>query len=431
MRRWILLIYLMAVFLLQVRAQESVFTDSYLQSLIQEALEANSDLRIASLNMEQAKAQLRSAKLNYLPGFTLAANGSLSKPQDSPATKTYSLPVQMEWELSLGMGQKAERKIAKAQWLSQKEALHYQQIQLVADVANAYYTLIMQDRQIEITKENIRLQENCLEAIRSYWEIGKMNELAVKQQEASLQETSASLLELELSRSQVETALNLLLNRPAGMSSQEGQGAIERASWNQVRSVNLDPTQQVPLEKLRQRPDVLRCEYDLMAACGQLKAAQAQFYPTLRITADGGWTNNLGEIVNPGKLLLNLISGLTQPIFARGTLKARKEVAQAQLKQSEIAFEKALITAGGEVKDALDQASTSMRKQPIRQMQVEACRQAYQNCRDLLEHSQTVTYLDVLSAESSLLMAELQQTADFLEQQQALINLYKALCPED
>lgn len=421
MKRLIIILLACVLAPLSALAQASIFTDTCLKPLIEEALANNPDVRIAALNIEQSEATLKSAKLNYLPSFAFSPSGTLTKVQGEKLTKAYSLPLTMEWEFSLGGRQKGERQIAQANWMQTQEQLHYQQVLLIASVANAYYTLVALDRQHHITLQSITNQENSLSAIRAFREVGKMDELAVNQADAALQATKASLADLQLQRSKVETALSLLLNRETNV--------IQRSAWDKVQVPCIDPSQSIELTRLSSRPDVRSAEYELAAACGNVKVAKSAFYPTLRITADGSWTNNLGDIINPGKLLLNLIGSLTQPIFARGTIKAQKKIADAQREQAEIAFEKALLTAGGEVKDALAESNAALQKQPIRQQQVDAAEHAYQNCKDLLQYSQSVTYLDVLTAQSSLLSAQLHQSADWLEQQQALINLYKAICP--
>lgn len=413
---------------------DTLFKDSHLRALVEEALQNNTDLRIASLNITQAEALMRSAKLTYLPAFALSLSGTLSKMQGGSVSKSYNLPLTMEWELSLGGRQKGEKQLARANWMQAQQQVKYQQVLLTADVCNAYYTLIMLDRQYALTEQSIRNQESSLTVIRAFREVGRMDELAVNQADAALQGTKASLIELDLQRRKVETSLLLLLGREVIASDKNGTAQeivqlLPRSAWNEAVLLGIDPMQSIDLQSLASRPDVQGAAAELAAACGNVRVAQSAFYPTLRISADGGWTNNLGEAVDPAKLLLNMIGSLTQPLFARGTLKAQKKVAVAQREQAEINFERALLTAGGEVKDALDECSAARRKQQSRQQQVASSQRAWQNSQDLLQYSQSVTYLDVLTAEGSYLSSQLQESADWLEQQQALINLYKALCP--
>ena len=423
MSRKTIIIFLLSISSLVSHAQEDIFIDTKLKALIAEAVENNSDFLSAGLNVGQAEAMLQATKLTYLPSFAFDPSANANNPLGGASSRSYSLPLSMQWELSLGGKEQGEKQVAQAQFVQAVEQLRYVKVQLAVSVTNAYYTLVMLDRQKAITQESIINQEATLQAIQAMKDAGRMDEIAVNQADSRLQATYISLTELELQISKVETALSLLLNRQAG--------TVERSSWQEVQPLRFDYTEPIELHRLSQRPDVLIAEQSLVMTCGNLTIAKADFYPTLRISVDGGWSDYLGAAVDPGKVISNLIGSLTQPLFQRKKLKARKKVAELQLQQAQIAFEKALLTAGGEVKDALDECRNANRKLPLRNKQVEAAETAYKNSMLMLRYSQTLTYIDVLTAQDALLTARLQQSADFLEYQQALINLYKALCLEN
>lgn len=403
----------------QPAAWREVFTDPTLQTLIAEALENNSDVRTAELNVEQASALLSTARLSYLPTLALAPSGTLQKIGSQSWTKAYSLPATMAWEVNLRGRQSAQKRMARAQWMQSESLLTYTRLQLIASTANAYYTLLMLDRQVCITRQSVANQADLLDVMRTLKEVGQQNEAAVNQTEASYQSTLASLSDLELQVEKVESSLSLLLNRQPA--------PIERASWDAALGVILDDEQPVSLEALSARPDVRSAEYELRAALSNVTVARSAFYPTFSLSASAGWTNNLGQIINPAELLLQAIGSLTQPLFARGANRANLKVAKAQREQAEIAFEKALLTAGAEVKDALAECRTARQKDEARRLQVEASQKAYDNSVELMRHSSS-TYLEVLTAQSAHLAAQLQQTADWMELQQGRISLYKALC---
>lgn len=403
------------------KAQVPFTADSCLIKLIDEALEKNTDVRTARLTIVQTESILKNARLAYLPSFAFAPSYSLTKAQGNPVEKSYALPITMDWEINLGGRQRYEKQIAKAKCEEANQMLDYLRIQVVASIANAYYTLVMLDQQIAITQQSLENQENSLATIRAFKEIGKASELAINQTESNYLNTKASLKELKIQRYKTETAILLLLNRK--------NGPISRSTWNAVRSFEMN-VDSIPLSQLSSRPDVKAAEMQLVVACGNESVANASFYPTLRISADAGWTNNIGEIVDPAKLLLKLICSLTQPIFNNGVLKSQKEIAIAQRKQAELAFEKTLLVAGKEIENALFEKSILKQKLPLRKKQVEVSKQAYENCKLLQNYSQSVTYIDVLLAQESYLNAQLQETADWLMMQQASINLYKALCPQ-
>lgn len=407
----------------QAQSQQH-FPDPLLQGYIAEALEHNSDLLTARLALEQSETMLRQARLSYLPNVSLAPSLNYSNNREnSPSANrlTYELPLTMSWELNFGGKLHHQKEMAEAVLLKDSVLLRYVQIQLTADVANTYYTLVMLDRQRAVTQEGIRNQEESLRVLRALKEVGQQNETAVSQAEASYQAVVASLPTLEAQIRKTETALCLLLGRQPD--------SLARSSWEEAVQFSIFNFQfSIPLEVLSARPDVLAAEYQLRAAFSNVGVARAEFYPTLSISGSAGWTSD-GVTVNPAQILINAIASLTQPLFAQGRLKANLKVAQAQQQQAQIAFEKALLTAGGEVRDALADCQACQRREEARALQVAASRKAYENSCEQM-HYAGATYLEVLVAQSTWLDAQLQQTADWLEKQQSYINLYKATCPE-
>jgi NodT family efflux transporter outer membrane factor (OMF) lipoprotein len=403
-----------------MRPWQEIFVDEPLQALISAALDSNADVRTMQLNVEQAAIQMRVAKLSYLPSFVLSPSATVTKANGVPVSTSYELPLTMSWELNLGGQVEAQKAATKYQWMNIQEQLNYTRLQLVAAVANTYYTLIMLDEQLRLSEQSVQLQRETLETIIAMKEVGRMNELAVNQAETELQATAASLSDLRLQREKTERALNLLLSRTP-------QNVL-CSNYTDVKDINMDADAPVSLEALAMRPDVRSAEYQLRASFSNTKVARSQFYPSLKLTASGSWTNNIGEIINPAKLLLNLIGGLTQPLFQMGQIKAGFEMAKSQQEQAQIAFEQALLQAGSEVANAMSECHTAQQKLLVHEAQVEASRKAVENSRELMRYSSSVTYLEVLTAQSSWLNAQLQQTADWLELQQGKINLYKALC---
>lgn len=422
MKRMVLmLVFALCSEMLAAQSWQQIFPDPLLQTYINEALENNSDLRTAQLSLEQSEAMLKQARLSYLPSVALSPSGTVTKAQNTSATYTYELPLTMNWELSFGGKRHHQKAMAAAELQKDSAQVRYAQIQLVAEVANAYYTLVMLDQQYAVTQEGILVQEENLRVLRALKEVGQQSAAAVNQAEANYQSVVASLPMLEAQIRKAESALCLLLNRQPEQ--------IARTSWTAVRGAVMDTERAIPLEALSARPDVLAAEYQLRASFSNVKVARSEFYPTLSISGSVGWTNNSGVTINPAQILLNAIASLTQPLFAQGRLKANLKVAQAQQEQAQIAFEKALLVAGGEVRDALADCHACSTREEARTLQVEASRRAYENSRIQMRYA-GATYLEVLIAQSTWLDAQLQQTTDWLEKQQSFINLYKATCPE-
>ncbi len=400
-------------------AWQQIFPDPLLQTYINEALENNSDLRTAQLSLMQSEAMLKQARLSYLPSVALSPSGTVTKAQNTSATYTYELPLTMNWELDFGGKRHHQKEMAGAELQKDSAQLRYAQIQLAAEVANAYYTLVMLDQQYAVTLKGIRVQEENLRVLRAMKEVGQQTAAAVNQAEANYQSLMATLPMLEAQIRKEESVLCLLLNRQPE--------TIVRASWSAVRGAVMDTERAIPLEALSARPDVLAAEYQLRVSFSNVKVARSEFYPTLSISGSVGWTNNSGVTINPAQILLNAISSLVQPLFAQGRLKANLKVAQSRQEQAQITFEKALLVAGGEVRDALADCRACSTREEARTKQVEAAQRAYENSRLTMQYANT-SYLEVLIAQSAWLDAQLQQTADWLELQQGKINLYKALC---
>ena len=396
-----------------------VFTDPQLQSYIEQALTNNADLRTTMLNVEQAEATLMSSRLAYLPQLGLSPQGTLTNWNKGEMTsKTYNIPVSASWQIDL-FGQILNPK--RAAQVSLKQAIFNQQAvqtQLIASTANIYYTLLMLDRQLEITEGTANVLKQYVETMEAMYDYGNVNSAAIEQSRASYAQVVASLSDLRQSLTETENAFCLILNEPAH--------AIERGRLeNHV--LPTDFSAGVPIQLLSNRPDVKAAEMTLAACYYNTNSARAAFYPQITLSGSAGWTNSSGAgIVNPGKLLASLIGSLTQPLFYRGTNIARLKQAKAQEEQAKIAFQTALLSAGNEVSNALSLYQNTQEKVNSRTMQVNSARKAAEDTKELFNLG-TSTYLEVLTAEQSYLSAQLSEVSDTFDQMQAVINLYQAL----
>ena len=396
-----------------------VFTDPQLQGYIEQALASNADLRSAMLNVESAQAALMSARLAYLPQIGLSPQGTLTNWNKGEATsKTYSIPVTASWQIDL-FGQILNPK--RAAQVSLKQAEYNQQAvqtQLIASTANIYYTLLMLDRQLQITENTADVLKKYVETMEAMYEYGSVNSAAIEQSRSDYAQVVASLSDLRQSLTETENAFCLILNEPAH--------AIERG----VLEDQVLPTEfsaGIPIQLLSNRPDVKAAEMTLAACYYNTNSARAAFYPNITLSGSAGWTNNSGAgIVNPGKLLASLVGSLTQPLFYRGTNIARLKQAKAQEEQAKIGFQTTLLNAGNEVSNALSLYQNTLAKVNSRTMQVNSSRKAAEDTKELFNLG-TSTYLEVLTAEQSYLSAQLSEVSDTFDQMQAVINLYQAL----
>ena len=396
-----------------------VFTDPQLQAYIEQALKNNANLRSAILTVEQAQASLMSARLAYLPQLALSPQGTLTNWNTGEmTTKTYTIPVTASWQIDL-FGQILNPKRAAQVSLKQSEFNQQAvQTQLIANVANLYYTLLMLDRQLAITEGTAAVLKDYVETMQAMYDYGSVNSAAIEQSRTSYAQVVASLADLRQSISEAENSFCLLLNEPAH--------AIERGVLEE-QVLPSDFSAGIPLQLLSNRPDVKAAEMSLAACYYNTNSARAAFYPSITLSGSLGWTNSSGAgIVNPGKLLASLVGSLTQPLFYRGTNIARLKQAKAQEEQAKLQFQTALLTAGNEVSNALSLYQNTSMKAESRTMQVNSARKAAEDTKELFNLG-TSTYLEVLSAQQSYLSAQLSEVSDTYDRMQAVINLYQAL----
>lgn len=395
-----------------------LFTDSHLQTLIEHALQSNTDLLSAQQRIKEAEATLSSAKLAYLPSFMLTPQGGVSSFDKSKGSWTYTGIASASWEIDIfGKLTNAKRR-SKALYL---QSLEYEQAvstSLIANVANLYYTLLMLDEQYRISEETAVNWRESVRTMRAMMAAGMTNEASVSQSEANCRQVEASLLDLKQQIKEVENSLSILLG--------EVPGGIERGHLA-GQDFPEDLTVGVPLQLLSCRPDVKSAELSLASAFYSTNAARSAFYPSITLSGTAGWTNSAGNmIINPGKLLLSAVGALTQPLFNKGLNIAQLKIAKAQQEEAKLAFQQALLNAGSEVNNALTQVQTARGKTELRTGQITSLENAVRSTQLLMQHG-TSTYLEVLTAQQSLLSAQLTQVADRFDEIQGIINLYQAL----
>ena len=368
--------------------------------------------------MKEYEAQLTSARLAYLPSFNFAPSGTLSSFDKAKPSQTYQLPVAASWEVDIFGRILNSKRAAKAALLQSEEYRQAVQTQVVAGIANAYYTLLMLDSQLSLSEETLKTWEESVRTTRNLKDAGFARQAAVSQSEAQCRSVEISVNDLRSQVRETENALCLLLGRPAGQ--------IERGMLDeQVLPARLSAG--VPVQLLSNRPDVRQAEAALMAAYASTNIARSAFYPNLSLSGTAGWTNNAGvAVVNPGKLILSAVASLTQPIFNAGANRAQLKVAKAQQEEARLAFQKALLSAGNEVSDALYLYKTLQDTKLAREEQIMALEAAVMETETVYK-LESGTYLEVLTARQSLLGAQLSQVADACQELQAVVTLYQAL----
>lgn len=399
-------------------AWKDLFTDPALQSLIEEGLQNNTDLRIARLKTEEAAATLRTSRLAYLPSLSLTPQGTLSSFDGRKTTKTYQLSGSASWEVDL-FGRLTNAKRGARAALEESDAYRQAvQTQLIATIAGSYYTLLMLDAQVAISTETAANWQENVKTMQALKNAGQTTEAAVSQAEANRLSVEASLKTLLQQLNEVENSLCTLLGRtPQAIP----RGTISEQQFPQQLAYG------VPLQLLSNRPDIRQAEAALAQAFYYTNESRAAFYPGITLSGSAGWTNSGGAaIINPGALLLQAVGSLTQPLFNKGANTARLKIAKAQQEEARLTFQQSLLNAGAEVNNALIQWQTARERIQLGEQQITALESAVKSTSLLMQHG-TTTYLEVLTARQSLLQAELTQAADRFDEIQGVINLYHAL----
>ena len=397
---------------------QELFTDTVLPQLIEKGIANNTDLNIARLKVREAEALLTSSKLAYLPSVSLTPQGTIKSIEGNSPTKTYNLAASADWELDIFgrlTNAKREAKAVLEQSQAYKQAV---QTQLIATIANSYYTLLMLDKQLDISRRTAEIWAENLRVMKALKKAGQTTEMAVAQIEASKLSVDASLLSLEQQITEVENSLSSLL----GVVPQRiDRSTLDMQSFPDTLSVG------VPLQLLQRRPDVRQSEAALAEAFYTTNRAYSAFYPAITLSGSAGWTNAAGAIIsNPGEWLFSAVGALVQPLFNRGQNIANLKVAKARQEEALLTFRQTLLNAGTEVNDALLQWQVARRRLDLDRQQIISLQSAVRSSELLMRHS-SQNYLEVLTARQTLLDAELSAVSDRFEEIQGVINLYHAL----
>lgn len=396
---------------------KELFVDTCLQRLIDTALVRNTDLGTARLRVEQAEAALLTARLSYLPSVNVGAEGGLTG-WDGSTSKTYNINGTASWEIDIFGKITAAKREARASLEKSYAYRQAVQTQLVASVASTYYTLLMLDEQIIITEQTLQSWERTVSTLRSLMRAGKANDAAVLQAEANRATLEASLLSMRKSLKETENAMCLLLAQIPGSVE---RGKLAGQTFPDSVSIG------IPVQLLANRPDVREAEMSLAKAFYATNVARAAFYPSVNLSGSAGWTNNGGGVVlNPGQWLLNAIGSLTQPLFNRGTNIANLKIAKAEQEIAALAFQQKLLAAGSEVNNALVALQTARERLAINSQSVVSLQEAVRKTELLMRHS-SVNYLEVLTAQQSLLDVQKSLAQDKFDEIQGIISLYHAL----
>ncbi|MBO4719645.1 MAG: TolC family protein [Prevotella sp.] len=409
------------------------FTDPLLQQLIEQVLANNTDLNSARIAVEKSQASLKAAKMAYLPSLYFSPQGTLAKFDDNPWSKTYNLPLQLSWDADVFGSITNKKRAAEAVRLQAQMGEEAVRTNLISAVAQQYYMLQLLDRQLEILTMTDSLWGASLETQKSLYENGKAYSTAVNQMESSYLNVKTQIVDVRRNIQATENAICRLM----AMTPQH----IERKNWGSAALHHpeamgdtgqrmFDPAFLkigVPATMLELRPDIRMANHAMEEAFYNTQAARAAFFPSITLTGSAGWTNSAGGmVVDPGKILLSAIGSLTQPIFARGQLKANLRVNQLTQEDLQKKYIQTVIDAGNQVNEALADCQAAREKYAYYHRQVEVLYEAYTGTHELMDNGKA-GYIEVLTAQENLLSAQLNEASNMYKGAQAVIALYIAL----
>lgn len=396
----------------------TVFTDSQLQALIERGLVNNTDLLNAALNVKMAEAQLKAARLAFVPSFTFSPQGTISSWDGNKAMKIYQLPVAASWSIDLFGNLLSQKRSSQMALLGTRDYQLVVKTNVISSIANMYYTLLMLDRQLAIVTDMENLTKDTWELMKVQKDLGRVRSTGVQSAEANYYSVQTQRVDLQRQIRETENSLSLLLAQPVQTIA---RGKLEDQSLPTNLSIGIG------LRMLNNRPDIHYAEMSLAQCFYNVETARSKFYPNLTISGSGTFTNSSGiGIVNPGKWLLSAVGSLVQPIFQHGQIVAGLKVAKAQYEQAYNKWKNAILSAGSEVSNALVVYNSAEEKSRLEAKRIATLKQNVEDTKQLLNQSNS-TYLEVITAQQNLLNAELSKVADDFNKMQAVVNLYQAL----
>jgi outer membrane protein, multidrug efflux system len=397
------------------------FTDARLKRMIEIALANNRDLRVAVLNIEQARAAYQIKRADELPslgaGFTAQRNAG----SNGSLVNTYAVGLQVSgYELDFFGRVRSLSQAALALFLATEASRKTVQIVLVASVANTYIGLLADEELLRVTRETLTTREDSFKLTKLKFDNGASSELDFRQSEQLLEGARATLAQTQRQRALDENALVLLLGQALPADLPAAQPLAAQPGLAELPAG-------LPSELLIRRPDVLVAEQQLLAANANIGAARAAFFPRIALTANAGTASTeLSGLFKSGTFALTGTATLLQPIFDAGRNQANLAVAKVNKEIAIAQYEKAIQTAFREVSDSLAGRATLGEQLRAQTAQANAAQLSYR-LADLRYRNGASSYLDVLDAQRNYFAAQQATVQVQALQAQNLVTLYKVL----
>lgn len=405
---------------------KELFSDPILIGHIEEGLENNIDIRVALQQIVAANAYYQQGKASYFPTLGVSgqvAHQELSKNSQMGALYSggitqFELSGSASWEADIWGKIRSGKRAFEASYLQTVAAHKAVKTQLIANIASVYYQLLSLDEQLKITEQSIANRESSLETTKALKDAGYVTEVGVKQTEAQLYDARGILLDIKTNIKLLENTFSILLGA--------APHAIDRGSLEK-QTIAAEVKVGFPVQLLRNRPDVIAAEYNLINAFELTNVAKSNFYPSLNISATGGFQSlELEKLLDVNSLFATAVGSLTQPIINGRRIRTQYEVAQAQQEQALLNFRRSILNASREVSDALYTFEAAEERIEIKTLEYEAYDTATAYSEELLNNG-LINYLEVLTARQNALYAQLDLINAQFSQLNAVVEIYRAL----
>jgi len=415
------------------------FNDANLIELIDISLKNNMDMLIALQRIEAAGAVLLLRKGAMLPNlnfgvsaaqrrfglYTMDGAGNIST-QITPGQivpinlPDYFIGLQTSWEIDVWGKLRNKKKAAIARYLSSVEGKNAVVTNLIADLANSYYELLALDNELDIIRETIKLQENALELISIQKQAGVANELAVQQFQAQVFNSKTMEFEVQQKITEGENKINVLMGRYPQ--------AITRNKSELNKALPFNPSIGIPTHLLKNRPDIKKAEFELIASSADVKSAKAAFYPSLNINGSLGFQAFKTGLLftNPQSLAYSLLGNLMAPLINRSAIKAEFKTANALQQEALYNYQKTILNGYVEVYNEVARINNLEKIVDFKTQQANALSQSIETSSDLFKTGRA-TYVEVLMTQQGSLQSKLEVIDAKKRQYHAIVDIYKAL----
>lgn len=413
---------------------KNFFTDATLQKLIDSAIAKNYDMQIAVKNIDAAQLLFKQVKWNYVPEVALNVTANTSRPSDNSLTglsisqynigtkhvEDYSANLALSWEADIWGKIRNQSRQALAEYLQTAEAKKAIQTNIVANVSQGYYNLLMLDAQLDIAKKNVKLNDSTIRIIRLQYDAGQVTLLAVQQAEAQQQAAAQLVPQFERNVAVQENALSILAGRLP--DAVERNGTLNDVKFPETLTAG------VPSAIISRRPDIRTQELALTIANAKVGITKSEMYPALRITASGGVNSfKASNWFNIPASLFGIVAGsIATPLLDHKQLSTTYKVAQIDREKTVLQFRQSVLNAVGEVSDALVKIDKLKQEQAIAANRVKTLQQATTNASMLFKNG-LANYLEVITAQGNVLQGELALATIKRDELSATAELYRSL----